>query len=78
MRVGFHVLCITAVVLTFLSVGCSAQTSWDSRPGTIRNALTLQDGSHVVLDAEIVEKIRAKQSPAYFTITECFDRRSRL
>ncbi len=78
MRVRFHVPCITAIVLLFLSVGCSAQTSWDSRPGTIRNALTLQDGSHVVLDAEIVDKIRARQIPAYFTITECFDRTSRL
>jgi|GEM_PF-5191479 len=62
-------------------VSCSAiatASDWTTRPGTIKHALTLADGSTVSLDAEIIDKIVASGSPAYFVICECFDSKSRI
>ena len=48
------------------------------RQGTIGHALSLEDGSRVYLDAVVVDKIKAKQDPPYFTIRECFAAADRL
>ncbi|HET6452936.1 MAG TPA: hypothetical protein VFI02_00905, partial [Armatimonadota bacterium] len=51
---------------------------WMIRVGTVPHAITLADDSHVCLDAVEIEKIRAKESPAYFVIKDWFDPSSRL
>ena len=51
---------------------------WMIRIGTVPHAITLADGSHVCLDAVEIEKIRAKESPAYFVIKDWFDPDSKL
>ena len=40
--------------------------------------MSLPDGSHVSLDAVVVDKIRARQCPAYFVARGFFDPKARL
>jgi hypothetical protein len=51
---------------------------WMIRVGTVPHAITLADGSHVCLDAVEIEKIGAKESPAYLVIKDWFDPHSKL
>jgi hypothetical protein len=72
---------VSAILLVMvLMVPCGATTvpDWMLRPGTIGHALTLSDNARVYLDAVVVEKIKAKQNPAYFTIHECFSAKDKI
>ena len=64
--------------LLILSEAAGADSDWMERAGTVSNALTLQDGSHVYLDAEDVSKIRWDQNPAYIVISEFFSQNQRI
>ena len=73
----WHRLAVNLIALLMISsvVHCS---EWSVRPGTISHAKTLADGSHVCLDAVVVEKINAQGNPANFVIREWFDSASTL
>lgn len=72
------VLSIPAAILLNSGLNAATTPAWMSRPGTIAHALSLPDGSHVCLDSEVVDKIRAKQTVPYFVIHECFSSGDRL
>lgn len=71
------VILILAVILLASSVGATPP-DWRTRQGTVGWALSLQDGTHVYLDAVIIDKIRASIPDPYFTIRECFYAADRL
>lgn len=56
----------------------SSSADWMVRPGTISDAMTKPDGSRVYLDAVVIGKIRAKQSPGYLVVYEPFSPKDRL
>ena len=64
--------------LLILSGTVAASPGWMQRVGTIGNALSLADCSHVYLDAVDISKIRASQTPPYIVIAECFSARDRI
>ncbi len=72
----------TAIVISLLvsplSVSASAVPDWMTRPGTIGHATRLEDGSHVYLDAVLVDKIEGKTTPSYLVIRECFSSTDRI
>ena len=59
-------------MLLILSETAAASPGWQTREGTIGNALSLADGSHVYLDAVEISKIRSSRTPPYIVIAECF------
>lgn len=61
---------ITTVVFLLISSVCFGASSWMTRPGTIADAITHADDSHVYLDAVQITKIRASDNPAYFVVRE--------
>jgi hypothetical protein len=69
---------IIAVLLLLSSVSIASVPEWMMRSGTIGNALQQPDGTHVYLDAVIVDKIKAEQENPYLTIHECFNRSDRI
>jgi RHS repeat-associated protein len=69
---------VVAALILLLSSLASGLPDWMLRPGTIGHAVSLRDGSHVYLDAVIVDKIRAKQTPAYLVVRECFSAEDRI
>lgn len=71
------VILILAVILLASSVGATPP-DWRTRQGTVGWALSLQDGTHVYLDAVIIDKIRASIPDPYFTVRECFYAADRL
>ena len=78
MKVLWRLAVSCVVVCLLLTSIASGTPEWMNRPGTIGHALSLPDGSRVCLDAVVVDKIRARQVPAYFVIRECFDSTARL
>ena len=48
------------------------------RVGTIGHALTLEDNSHVYLDAVEISKSRSSQTPSYVVAVECFSPHDRI
>ncbi len=71
------VILILTVILLASSVGATP-LGWRTRQGTVGWALSLQDGTHVYLDAVIIDKIRANIPNPYFTVRECFYAADRL
>jgi len=69
---------VLAAALLTSGVWAAEVPDWMARPGTIGHALTLRDNSHVYLDAVVVDKIKAKQRPDYFTVHECFSARDKI
>ncbi|MDO8682416.1 MAG: right-handed parallel beta-helix repeat-containing protein [Armatimonadota bacterium] len=70
-----------SLVFIFILLFCAiaiAAPDFQSRLGTIRHALLQSDGTAVSLDAVMVDKIRAKQEPAYFTAREGFNAKDRI
>ena len=72
------VMYLLATSIALSAVQASAPPGWAARPGTIGHAMTLPDGSHVYIDAVLVDKIRAKVSPGYLVVHECFAPGDRL
>jgi len=66
------------MTLLVLSATVAASPGWMQRVGTIGHAVTLQDGSHVYLDAVEISKIRSSQTPPYIVIAECFSARDKI
>ncbi len=68
------VVAVAMALLTLLILGDAAigDSDWTERIGTVANAVTLPDGSHVYLDCEQIFKIRGKEYPAYIVINEFF------
>lgn len=75
-KIGMVLIALMALMAFPVSAYCSAD--WMNRPGTIGHALSLKDGTSVYLDAVVVDKIKARQNPAYVLIRECFDSKSRI
>ncbi|MDO8586901.1 MAG: hypothetical protein Q7T82_07655 [Armatimonadota bacterium] len=71
-------LCIAALAAFIFSLSAAASPSWMQRPGTIAHACAQPDGIHVYLDAVIVDKIKARQEPAYFVVREPWASDSRI
>jgi len=69
---------IAVVTLFVLSATLAASPDWMQRVGTIGHAVTLQDDSHVYLDAVEISKIRGSQTPPYLVIAECFSPRDKI
>lgn len=69
-----------ALLVTLASHCLAATSEWATRPGTVGNTLSpdVQDGTSIYLDAVIVDKIRARRTPHYFTVRECFDAKSKI
>ncbi|MEN6358311.1 MAG: Ig-like domain-containing protein [Armatimonadota bacterium] len=74
---GFAVVLLFMLFLLTTNV-YAAEPSWMTRLGTIGHAFSQKDGTHVYLDAVTVDKIRAKQTPPYLVIHECFSAQDRL
>ena len=69
--------CVSALMSSCVYATSSA-AGWMVRPGTISDAMTKSDGSLVYLDAVVVDKIRARQSPGYMVVYEPFSPKDRL
>ena len=79
-RTSFLLLVIFALAtaLSTRYAWAASVSDWNKRAGTVFYAKSLTDGTHVTLDAVVVEKIRAKQPAKYLTIRECFSPTDKL
>lgn len=75
---GLPAVCLLLAILLLASGAWASVPDWMTRSGTVANARSLPDGSHVYLDAEDIAKIRAIPSTPYIVIVEPFSRKDRL
>lgn len=61
-----------------IAIPTTAAPDWSQRAGTIAHACAQPDGTYVYLDTVTVDKIKARQDPAYFVIREALNSNSRI
>ncbi|MEN6521082.1 MAG: right-handed parallel beta-helix repeat-containing protein [Armatimonadota bacterium] len=72
------VLFVLASILCLATATMALVPEWMTRPGTVANAISQDDDTHVYLDAVVIDKIITREATPYFTVRETWNATSRV